>query len=182
MSKRTLCYVACLATTLKWELPRASFGMYYFSIFFFSIVFHLAVIQVRFCTCEHEYIYILLFSIMSTVNLEPSGVLQLCPGSNITFVCTNNQTGVLAWRSFEQDYPEGHPYFFNQGSEVDMVERVSRSFAVVSLSASPLISTATLRNNFGLQLKGTNLTCSSTTKMKPPPSKLEYAVLILKGN
>ena len=116
------------------------------------------------------------------MNLEPSGVLQLCPGSSITFVCTNNQTTVLAWRSFEQDYPEGDPHFFNQDSELDMKEQFSGSFAVMLVSASPLISKATLTNKFGLQLNGTNLTCSSTAKIKPPPSKTEYAVLILKGN
>ena len=118
---------------------------------------------------------------MSTVNLEPSGILQLCPASNITFVCTNNQTKVLAWRSFEQDYPGGDPYFFNDGSDVDMVERFSGSFAVVLISTSPLVSTATLTNNFGPQLNGTNLTCSSTTSTNPMPSERDYALLILKG-
>ena len=118
---------------------------------------------------------------MSTVNLEPSGLLQLCPGSNITFVCTNNQTTVLAWRSFEQDYPDGDSYFFNDGNPVDMVERFSGSFMVVLLSTSPLISTATLTNNFGPQLNGTNLTCSSTTYTNILPSEAEYAVLTLKG-
>ena len=119
---------------------------------------------------------------MSTMNLEPSGVLLLCPGSNITFVCTNNQTSVLAWRSFEQDHPNGDPYFFNDDSPVDMVERFSGSFTVVLLSASPLISTATLMNgSFGLQLNGTNLTCSSTTYKNTLPSETNYAVLILKG-
>ena len=118
---------------------------------------------------------------MSTVNLEPSGVLQLCPGSNITFVCTNNVTSVLAWRSFEQDYPDGDPYFFSDGSEVDMAACCSGSFTVVLLSVNPLVSTATLTNNFGLQLNGTNLTCSSTTYKNTLPSETEYAVLILKG-
>ena len=118
---------------------------------------------------------------LSTVNLEPSGVLQLCPGSSITFVCTNDQTGVLAWRSFEQDYPDGDPYFFNDGNAVNMVERFSGSFTVVLISTSPLISTATLTNNFGPQLNGTNLTCSSTTSISHSPSQSDYAVLILKG-
>ena len=117
---------------------------------------------------------------MSTVNLEPSGVLQLCAGSNITLVCTNDQTRVLAWRSFEHDYPDGDPYFFNDGSPLD-IARSSGSFAVVLVSASPLISTATLTNNFGPQLNGTNLTCSSTTYSTLPPAETEYAVLILKG-
>ena len=120
-----------------------------------------------------------MLSIMLTVvNLEPSVVLQLCPGSNITFVCTNNQTKVLAWRSFEQDYPEGDPYFFNHGTEVDMVERSSGSFAVVLISASPLVSTATLTNEFGFQLNAVNLTCSSTTSVNTSPSERDYAVLV----
>ena len=118
---------------------------------------------------------------IATVILEPSGVLELCPGSNITFVCINNQTSVLAWRSFEQDYPNGDPYFFSQNNPVDMAERFSGSFAVVLLSAIPLVSTATLTNNFGPQLNGTNLTCSSTTSTKPSPSERDYAVLTLKG-
>ena len=114
--------------------------------------------------------------------LEPSGVLELSPGIKITFVCTNNQTIVLAWRSFEQDHPTGDPYFFNDGSVVDMVERFSGSFTVVLLSASPLVSAATLTNNFGPQQNGTNLTCSSTTSSKPSLAQVEYAVLILKGD
>ena len=118
---------------------------------------------------------------VATVNLEPSGVLQLCPGSNITFVCTNNQTIFLVWRSFEQGHPEGDPYFFNTGSEVDMVEHFSGSFAVVLISTNPLISTATLTKNFGLQLNGANLTCFSTTSTNPSPSDWDYAVLTLKG-
>ena len=56
---------------------------------------------------------------IATVILEPSGVMELCPGSNITFVCTNNQTAVLAWRCFEQDYPEGDKFFFKHGSPLD---------------------------------------------------------------
>ena len=116
------------------------------------------------------------------MNLEPSGVLKLCPGRNIKFVCIS-QSKVLAWRSFEQDYPDGDPYFFNDGSDVDMVERSSGSFTVVLISANPLLSTATLTNNFGLHLNGTNLTCSSTTATKPSPSQpqRDYAVLTLKG-
>ena len=117
-----------------------------------------------------------------TVNMEPSGVLQLCPGSNITFVCTNNQTGFIVWRSFEQDSPDGDSFiFFNQENTIDMVQLLSGSFAVVLISASPLISTATLTNNFGPQLNGTNLTCSSTTSKIPSPSNGDYALLILKG-
>ena len=118
---------------------------------------------------------------VATVNLEPSGVLQLCPGSNITFVCTNNQTTFIVWRSFEQDYPDGHVYIFNQNGSVDMVEYFIGSFALVLISANPLVSTATLTKNFGLQLNGTNLTCSSTTSKNPSPSKGDYAALILKG-
>ena len=121
------------------------------------------------------------FVIMPTVKLEPSGVLKLCPGSNITFVCTNTHTAVLAWRSFEQDYPDGDPYFFNDGSAVDMVERFSGSFTIVLISTSPLTSTATLTNNFGSQLNGTNLTCSSTTSTTPSPSERDCAILTLKG-
>ena len=118
---------------------------------------------------------------MSTVNLEPSGILQICPGSNIAFICTNNETSVLGWRSFEQDYPDGDPYFFSDGSDVDMMERFSGSFTVVLVSTSPLVSTATLTNNFSLQKNGTNLTCSSTTSTKSSPSQRDYAVLIMKG-
>ena len=120
---------------------------------------------------------------VATVNLEPHGVLHLCPGSNITFVCTTNQMNFIVWRSFqlEQDYPDGNPCFFNPFSEVDMVKCYSGSFAVVLISASPLISTATLKNNLGSQLNGTNLTCSSTTSTIPSPSNGYYALLILKG-
>ena len=50
------------------------------------------------------------------------------------------------------------------------------------ISTSPLISTATLTNYFGSQSNGTNLTCSSTTSSALPPTKTEYAVLMLKGN
>ena len=89
------------------------------------------------------------------VNLEPSGVLQQCPGSNVTFVCINNQMNVFVWRSFDQDYPHGDAYFFNPGSPVDMVEHFIGSFAVVLLSVSPLVSTATL-SNFDLQQKRNN--------------------------
>ena len=96
-------------------------------------------------------------------------------------VCTNNQTDLLAWRSFEQDYPDGEKHFFTDKSKIDMKTHFSGSFAVVLISASPLISTATLTKNFDLQLNGTNLTCSSTTSTILPPTKTEYAVLILKG-
>ena len=126
-----------------------------------------------------------LFTMMSVaaVNLEPSGVLQLCPGRNITFICTNNQPTFLVWRSFEQlqDYSDDDYQFFNHNSPLDMVEHVIGSFAVVLISTSPLTSTATLTKNFGLQLNGTNLTCSSTTSTNPSPSQGDYAVLILKG-
>ena len=137
-----------------------------------------------FTSLNREILVFYLCSVMTlaTVNLEPSGVLQLCPGSSITFVCTNNQTIVLAWRSFEQDYPEGEPHFFSNVSKIDMTEYFSGSFAVVLVSASPLISTATLTEDFHLQLNGTNLTCSSNTFTNPPPTETEYAVLILKGN
>ena len=118
---------------------------------------------------------------VATVNLEPSGVLQLCPGSNAVFVCTNNQTSVLAWRSFEQGYPQGDPYFFSNSDSIDMIKRSSGSFTVVLISTSPLTSTATLTSNFGLQINGTNLTCSSTILPEESPPQREYAVLILKG-
>ena len=131
--------------------------------------------------CESNFVAEDTFVIMPTVNLEPSGVLQLCPGSNIKFICTISQTTILAWRSFEQDYPDGDPYFFNNGSDLDMVERFSGSFTVLLTSTSPLVSTATLTNNFGLHLNGTNLTCSSTTSIKTSPSQSDYAVLTLKG-
>ena len=49
------------------------------------------------------------------------------------------------------------------------------------ISGSPLISTATLTNNFGPQLNGTNLTCSSTTSKQVQPEERDYAVLILEG-
>ena len=124
-----------------------------------------------------------LLAVMSraTVNLVPSGVLQLCPGSSITFVCTNNQTTVLTWRSFEQDYPNGATHIFCSVSKMGMMEHFIGSFAVVLISVSPLISTATLTKNFYLQLNGTNLTCSSTASTMPLPSETKYAVLILKG-
>ena len=136
-----------------------------------------------FRTLNRKLLLFHLCSVMSlaTVNLVPSGVLQLCPGSNITFVCTNNQTSVLAWRSFEQDDSEDQPRFFNNFNKIDMMEYSIGSFAVVLTSASPLVSTATLTNNFGLQLNGTSLTCSSTTSTKPLPSETEYTVLTLKG-
>ena len=129
---------------------------------------------------------LLLFHLFATmtvakVMLEPSGVLKLCPGSNVTFVCTNNQTPILAWRAFEQDYPEGEPHFFSNVSKIDMMKYFSGSFTVVLISVSPLISTATLTNNFDFQLNGTNLTCSSTTSSIRFPEKVEYAVLVLKG-
>ena len=118
---------------------------------------------------------------MPTVNLEPSGVLKLCPGSNIEFVCTNTQTGVLAWRSFEQDDSNGDPYFFNSDSPVGWMELFSGSFEVVLISTSPLTSTATLTENFSSKLNGTNLTCSSTTLLNTLPSERDYAILTLKG-
>ena len=114
-----------------------------------------------------------------TVNLEPSGLLQLCPGSNISFVCTSNQTDILVWQSFEKGYSDGDSLFFTPNSPVDMVERIIGSFAVVLISASPLISTATLTNKFNLQQNGTNLTCSNDTS--PSPTEGTYAVLVLKG-
>ena len=117
---------------------------------------------------------------VATENLEPSGVLQICPGSSITFVCTNNQTNFLVWRSFKQDYPDGNLFIFNIGSQVDM-QYLSGSFTLVLISVSPLVSTATLKENFGFQLNGTNLICSSTTSTNPLPSEGDYAILIVKG-
>ena len=40
----------------------------------------------------YTYVLVSTFDSMLTVTMEPSGVLQLCPGSNVTFTCTNNQT------------------------------------------------------------------------------------------
>ena len=119
---------------------------------------------------------------MLTVNLEPSGVLQLCSGGNITFVCTNNvnQSELLAWRAVDENHPDGDPYFFTNTDEVD-IERFSGGFTLLLKSRSPLVSTATLTNIFSPQQNGTNLTCSSTTASRPSPSKADYAVLILKG-
>ena len=155
------------------------------------LLFHLFVLKyplincdignVRTNTCMPINMYVVAMPV-ATVNLEPHGVLQLCPGSNITFVCTNNQTNFIVWRSFEQDSPDGDSFiFFNQVSTIDMVQLLSGSFAVVLISASPLVSTATLTKNFGPQLNGTNLTCSSTTSTNPSPSNGDYALLILKG-
>ena len=61
------------------------------------------------------------------------------------------------------------------------MEQFSGSFTVMLVSVSQLISTATLKNNFGLQQNRTNLTCSSTTSTNPMPADVEYAILILKG-
>ena len=135
-----------------------------------------------FMTLHRKLLFFHLFAVsVATVILEPSGILQLCSGGNITFVCTNNVTAVLTWRSFEQDYPEGDPEYFKPDSVIDMMGEFSGSFMVVLVSASPLISTASLTKNFGPQLNGTNLTCSSTTFSTLPPTETEYAVLILKG-
>ena len=119
---------------------------------------------------------------MSTVNLKPSGVLQLCPGSNVMLVCTNNQSSVLAWRAFdENNHPEGDPCFFSDQSKIDMIECTSGSFTILLISTSPLVSTATLKNKFDPQQNGTILVCSSTVSPNPSPSQMENAILTIKG-
>ena len=119
---------------------------------------------------------------MSTVNLEPSGVLQLCPGSNITFVCTNNQSAVIAWSAYDENYdPDGDPCFFSVQSKIGMTGCTSGNFTILLISTSPLVSTATLKNKFDPQQNGTILVCSNTLSSNPSPSQMENAVLTLKG-
>ena len=117
---------------------------------------------------------------MSAVNLEPSGVLQLCSGGNITFVCTNNQSSLLVWRGFSQNDHKGNPYYFTNTSTLDL-ERFIGNFTLLLKSTSPMVSTATLTNSFGPQQNGINLSCSETTSSNPSPSQGDYAVLTLKG-
>lgn len=116
------------------------------------------------------------------VNLEPSGILQLCPGSNITFSCTNNQSAVIAWRAFDENHPDGNPIFFSTFSVVDMRQLVSGIFTVTLQSLSPLVLTATLTNSFNPQQNGTLLFCSNTVSSTPSPSQMEIATLLLRGN
>ena len=113
--------------------------------------------------------------------LEPSGVLQLCPGSNITFVCTvdNNQSNVLKWQAFDQDHPNGDSHFyttFNTG--VNMNQQFIGIFTLLLKSMSPLVSTATLTNGFNLEQNGTVIVCASTLSL-PSPSEMREAELIM---
>ena len=115
---------------------------------------------------------------MSIVNLEPSGLLELCPGSNITFVCSTKQSPILVWKNYIQDHPDKHSHIytaFSTGLETD-----SGSFALLLKSKSPLVLTATLKNGFSSEQNRTILACASTVA-DPTPSQTENATLVFKG-
>ena len=117
---------------------------------------------------------------MSIVNLEPSGLVQLCPGSNITFVCRVSQSDILTWENHVQGHPDEEQQILSTGTDVD-VEFDSGRFTILLKSTSPLVSTATLKNSFNSQQNGTILVCTSTLNPVPPPSEMESAILALKG-
>ena len=121
---------------------------------------------------------------MLEANLEPSGILQLCPGAaNITFVCTNDDpsSDMLTWRVYDQNHVNGFLYVFASSSALH-TEQSEGIFTVVLNSKNPLMSTATLtNNNFDPQQNGTNLACANTTSSTPSPSQGDFAFLILKG-
>ena len=121
--------------------------------------------------------------ILYAVNLEPFGVLQLCPGSNITFVCTmdTNQSHILYWQAFDQDNTNGDSYVYFIFSTVDMNQQSIGSFMLLLKSTSPLVSTATLTNGFNLDQNGTILVCASTNNSMSSPSQMKEAKLILNG-
>ena len=113
--------------------------------------------------------------------MEPSGLLRLCPGANITFVCTSDPSStLLTWRAYDQNHENGDSYFFYTNSALD-TEQTSGIFTLLLNSNNPLMSTATLTNNFDPQLNGTNLTCANTTSTTPSPSQGDFALMILSG-
>ena len=119
---------------------------------------------------------------MLEANLEPSGILQLCPGAaNISFVCGNDDpsSNLLTWRAYDQNHDNGGLHVFRPSSALD-TEQSSGIFTVVLNSKYPLMSTATLTNNFDSQQNGTNLTCGDTTST-PSTSQGDFAFLILRG-
>ena len=89
-------------------------------------------------------------------------------------------SNVLIWQVYYQNHDNRDKHSFHKNSVLDM-EQSSSIFTVVLNSKNPLMSTATLTNNFDPQQKETNLTCASTSAA-PSPSQGEFAVLVLRGN
>ena len=120
---------------------------------------------------------------MSSVNLEPSGTLKLCPGSSITFVCTiiQSQSPFIVWRVIDENHPKGDLHFFTKTDNVSTTERFVGNFSIALISTSPLVSTATLTDGFNLEQNETMLACSDTLSLNQSPSQVENATLILKG-
>ena len=117
---------------------------------------------------------------MSIVNLEPSGLVQLCPGSNITFVCSPSHSTIITWHNYVQGHPDRNSLIVTAGFDVDL-EFDSGSFTILVKSTSPFVSTATLRKAFNSQQNETILVCSIALNFVPTPSEMENATLTLKG-
>lgn len=159
--------------------------------YFFSFCLCICIRQVaakvncfaRLCSYINEPIVENLFGLISTVNLEPFGVLHLCPGSNITFTCTVSldQAELLSWRAFDENHPDVTPRFFHINDDPGLEYAYAEFFTLFLVSTSPLVSTATFTNGFGPQQNGTNLTCANTVSSNLSPSKGDYAFLTVKG-
>ena len=120
------------------------------------------------------------FGLLLAVNLEPSDVLELCPGSSMTFTCTNNDSSLLEWQVFNKTHPNGEAFVFTPSSTLN--REVSKGiFSVRLISRNPLVSTATLTTSFNPQQNGTNLTCASTVSLNPSSQDIDYAVLLIEG-
>ena len=116
----------------------------------------------------------------SDVTMEPSGVLQLCPGSSVTFSCTNNQTQFIFWGISHNSLPDGPELNPFSSGDVGM-PRFVKNFTFVLISTNPLVSTVTFTNKFNPQQNGTTLVCTGTLVANPSASLMDDATLILKG-
>ena len=117
---------------------------------------------------------------MSIVILEPTGLVRLCPGSSITFVCRVSQSNVIVWENYVQGHPDKNRKILTIQSAVG-VEFDSGSFTILLSSSLPFVSTATLKDGFNSQQNGTILACSNTVYSVPLPSQIETATLTLRG-
>ena len=123
---------------------------------------------------------------MLTVDLEPLGELQLCPGdSDIAFVCTvGEESTVLSWRVTDSNHPKGVTRFFTSSSGIGTTYAVPNFMVtLLHVTSTPpaIVSTAFLIGSFDDEQNGTVLTCSNTLSFGSSEAEMASAILTRKG-
>ena len=112
--------------------------------------------------------------------LEPSGIAQLCPGSNTSFVCTVEVANILNWRVNGIDSTNGYTKIYTRQTDPGFQDSVG-DYTVWLVSTDPFVSIATLANNSDFSLNGTTLYCTSTINAIPTDSEVASVTLIFNG-